>query len=50
MKLSVDNSGLSIQLIYRQSSYYGTRNSLKREIMDYFVKNGFSSDKIKVSD
>ena len=50
MKLSVDNSGITIQIIYRQSSFYSTRNSLKREIMDYFVKNGFSSDKIKVTD
>lgn len=50
IKLSIDNSSMNIQLIYRQSSYYGTRTLLKKEIMDYFVKNGFSSDKIRITD
>lgn len=50
MRLSVDTNSITIQIIYRQSSYYSTRNLLKKEIMDYFVKNGFSSDKIRVTD
>jgi hypothetical protein len=50
MRLAVDTNKLTITLIFRQSSYYSTRNSIKKEIKDYFVENGFSPRKIVVAD
>jgi hypothetical protein len=50
MRLAVDTNKLTITLIFRQSSYYSTRNSIKKEIKDYFVENGFSPNKIVVTD
>jgi len=50
MKLSLDTHRLTITLIFRQSSYYSTRNSIKKEIKDYFAENGFNPDKIIVND
>lgn len=50
MKITADSNKFTITLIYRQSSYYSTRNLIKKEIKDYFVANGFSPKKIVVTD
>jgi hypothetical protein len=50
MKITTDSNKLTITLIYRQSSYYGTRNSIKAEIKRYFEANGFSPKKIVMTD
>lgn len=50
MRLFLNNDSLTIQIVYRQSSNSTTRISIKREIMAYLTKNGFSSGKIKITD
>jgi hypothetical protein len=50
MRLALDTHRLTITLIFRQSSFYSTRNSIKKEIKDYFAENGFNPDKIIVND